>query len=148
KLKKAGIMTAIAIAIHNFPEGMATFGTALGDLQLGLLIMIAIAIHNIPEGISVSIPIYYATKSKKKAFLYSFMSGVAEPIGALVAALILLPYLSPQLIGGMLALISGIMVYVSLDEILPTAHHYGKGHAVIIGAVLGMAVMAISLLLL
>lgn len=147
-LKKVGIMTAVAIAVHNFPEGMATFGTALGDLQLGLMIMIAIAIHNIPEGISVSIPIYYATKDRKKAFLYSFLSGVSEPIGAAVAALILMPYLNEAVIGGMLAFISGIMVYVSMDEILPTAHHYGTGHSVIVGVVLGMAIMAASLLLL
>lgn len=147
KLKKAGIMTALAIAVHNFPEGIATFGTALEDLDLGLMIMFAIAIHNIPEGISVSIPIYYATNDKKKSFLYSFLSGVAEPVGAGIAALFLMPFLSEQLIGGMLAFISGVMIYVSFDEILPTAHHYGKGHLVVLGVVIGMAIMGVSLIL-
>lgn len=147
-LLKSGLMTALAIAIHNFPEGMATLSTSLGDLRLGLAIAIAIAIHNIPEGISVSIPIYYATNDKNKAFVWSFLSGITEPVGALFGFLILQTFLTPQIVGGLLAFISGIMVYISLDEILPTAHHYGHGHGVIIGTVLGMAVMAISLLLL
>ncbi|QEE17509.1 zinc transporter ZupT [Promethearchaeum syntrophicum] len=147
KLMKMGVVMALAIGIHNFPEGMATFGTALSDLNLGILTSIAIALHNIPEGISVSIPIYYATKNRKKAFLYSFLSGLAEPIGAAIGYLILRPFLNDQVIGGLLVFISGVMIYISLDEILPTAHHYGQGHIVIIGIVLGMIVMALSLLL-
>ena len=147
KLMKMGVVMALAIGIHNFPEGMATFGTALSDLNLGILTSIAIALHNIPEGISVSIPIYYATKNRKKAFLYSFLSGLAEPVGAAIGYLILRPFLNDQVIGGLLVFISGVMIYISLDEILPTAHHYGQGHIVIIGIVLGMIVMALSLLL-
>ena len=146
KLMKMGLVMALAIGFHNFPEGLATFGSALGDANLGILTAIAIALHNIPEGISVSIPIYYATYNKKKAFLYSFLSGLAEPIGAAVGYLILRPYLNDQVIGGLLVFISGVMIYISLDEILPTAHHYGQGHIVIIGIVLGMLIMAISLL--
>ena len=146
KLMKMGLVMALAIGFHNFPEGLATFGAALGDLNLGILTAIAIALHNIPEGISVSIPIYYATNNKKKAFLYSFLSGLAEPIGAAVGYLILRPFLTEQVIGGLLVFISGVMIYISLDEILPTAHHYGQGHIVIIGIVLGMLIMAISLL--
>ncbi len=147
-LMRTGILTALVIAIHNFPEGLATFGIALGDLNLGFVIAFAIAVHNIPEGLSVSFPIYYATGDKRKAFLYSFFSGVAEPIGAIIGFLILLPILSETVIGGLFGFIAGIMVYISLDEILPTAHKYGKGHAVLAGLVLGMLVMAISLLLL
>ncbi len=146
KLMKMGLVMAFAIGFHNFPEGMATFGTALSNINLGILTAIAIALHNIPEGISVSIPIFYATNNRKKAFLYSFLSGLAEPIGAAIGYLILRPFLNDQVIGGLLVFISGVMIYISLDEILPTAHHYGQGHIVIIGIVLGMIIMAVSLL--
>lgn len=148
KLLRTGTFTALAIAIHNFPEGLATFATALGDIRLGVLIAFAIAIHNIPEGISVSMPIYFATKNRKKAFAYSFLSGIAEPIGAIIGFLILLPFLSPGLLSSMLAFVAGIMVYISVDELLPMAHQYGHGHLVMTGFVLGMGIMAVSLLLL
>lgn len=145
-LMRAGIFTALGIAIHNFPEGLATFASAAtGDTRLGISIATAIAIHNIPEGISVSVPIFYATGNRKKAFLYSFASGVAEPIGALIGYTILLPFLSPTLISGLLALVAGIMIYISLDELLPLAHRYGGEHLALIGLLTGMAVMAISL---
>jgi ZIP family zinc transporter len=147
-LMRTGLFTALAIGIHNFPEGLATFGTALGDPKLGIVIAIAIAIHNIPEGISVSIPIFYATKSKNKAFLYSFLSGVAEPIGALVGFLILLPFLSDVVLVSLLAFVAGIMVYISIDELLPMAHQYGHSHTVIVGVILGMMLMAFSIIIL
>ncbi len=147
-LMRTGLFTALAIAIHNFPEGLATFGTALSNIKLGAAIALAIAIHNIPEGISVSIPIYYATKNKKKAFIYSFLSGVAEPVGAVIGFLILMPFLSGGILYSLLAFVGGIMVYISVDELLPIAHQYGHGHTVIIGVVLGMFIMALSLLLL
>jgi len=148
-LMKTGLVTALAIAIHNFPEGLATFGAALQNTSLGIVLAIAIAIHNIPEGISVSIPIYYATGNKKKAFWYSFLSGVAEPIGAALGYLILFAFLTDKIIGGMLGFIAGVMVYISLDEILPTAQKYDKkGHLTIIGIIVGMVVMAASLILL
>ena len=147
-LKRTGLLTALAIGIHNFPEGLATFGAAYSDAKLGIMIAIAIAIHNIPEGISVSIPIFYATGNRNKAFIYSFLSGVSEPVGALIGYLILLPFLSQGLIAFLLSFIAGIMVYISLDEILPTAHRYGHGHTVIIGLVMGMFIMALSLLIL
>jgi len=155
-LTRAGIITAIAIAIHNFPEGMATFAAALNDISLGISIAIAIAIHNIPEGISVSIPIYYATKNKWKSFGFSFLSGIAEPIGAGAAygILILLktqipafvPYFDWVLTAS-LAFVAGIMVYISIDELLPVAREYGKGHVVMAGVVTGMIIMAVSLIL-
>ncbi len=147
-LMRAGLFTALAIGIHNFPEGLATFGTALSDVKLGVVIALAIAIHNIPEGISVSVPVFYATGNRKKAFVYSFLSGIAEPIGAVVGFLLLLPFLSDIVLVSLMAFIAGIMVYISLDELLPMAHQYGHDHMVIIGLVLGMFVMALSLLML
>jgi ZIP family zinc transporter len=147
-LMRAGVFTAVAIGIHNFPEGLATFGAALSNTKLGVIIALAIAIHNIPEGISVSVPIFYATGDKKKAFAYSFLSGVAEPIGAVIGFLVLLPFLSENLLVLLLGFVAGIMVYISLDELLPIAHGYGRGHIVIIGIVIGMFIMAVSLLLL
>jgi zinc transporter, ZIP family len=147
-LLRTGLFTALAIGIHNFPEGLATFGTALSDIKLGVVIALAIAIHNIPEGISVSIPIFYATKDKRKAFTYSFLSGVAEPIGAVIGFLILMPFLSGGILYSLLAFVGGIMVYISIDELLPIAHQYGHGHTVILGVVFGMFLMAVSLLLL
>ncbi len=148
-LKRIGVITAIAIAIHNFPEGMATFATALSDPQLGLSIAIAISIHNIPEGISVSIPIYYATKSKWKAFGLSFASGVAEPVGALIAYAVLGPFLgtNPEILSISLAAVAGIMVYISIDELIPIAREYGKGDVVMAGVAIGMIIMAGSLIL-
>ena len=146
-LNRTGIITAAAIAIHNFPEGMATFATALDDISLGITIAIAIAIHNIPEGISVSIPIYYATKSKWKSFGLSLASGIAEPIGAGVAYLILRPFLNEVVLAVSLAAVAGIMVYISIDELIPVAHEYGKGDLVMAGVVLGMIIMAGSLVL-
>ncbi|HUU78596.1 MAG TPA: zinc transporter ZupT [candidate division Zixibacteria bacterium] len=147
KLTRTGVLTALAIAIHNFPEGIATFATALDDISLGITIAIAIAIHNIPEGISVSIPIYYATKSKWKSFGLSFGSGIAEPIGAAIAYAILGPFLNATILAISLASVAGIMVYISIDELIPVAHEYGKGDLVIAGVVIGMIIMAGSLVL-
>jgi len=148
QLMRTGLLTALAIGIHNFPEGLATFAAALTDLRLGLFIAIAIAIHNIPEGIAVSVPIFYATQNKNKAFVYSFLSGISEPVGAVIGYLILMPFLTPALLAAILSFIAGIMVYISLDELLPVAHRYGHGHLVIGGIVIGMAIMAVSLLML
>jgi len=147
-LMRTGIMTALAIGIHNLPEGMVTFASALSDVRLGLFIAIAIALHNIPEGIAVSVPIFYATLKKNKAFFWSFLSGISEPVGAAIGYLILLPFLTPAVLAATLAFVAGVMIYISLDELLPMAHRYGYGHVVIWGVVLGMLIMAISLVLL
>lgn len=146
RLKRTGMFTALAIALHNFPEGLATFVAALQDPALALPIVVAIAIHNIPEGIAVAVPIYYATGSKKKAFLYSLGSGLAEPVGALVGYLILLPFMNDIVFGVLFAAVAGIMVFISFDELLPAAREYGEHHLSIYGLVAGMAVMAASLL--
>ena len=146
-LLRMGLFTALAIGIHNFPEGLATFTAALSDPALGLSIAIAIAIHNIPEGIAVSIPVYYATGNRNKAFFYSFISGLAEPVGALIGYLILLKFLNDFVFGIIFAMVAGIMVFISLDELLPTANKYGEHHLAIYGVVGGMIVMAVSLLL-
>ncbi len=148
KLKRMGVLTAVAIAIHNFPEGIATFATAYEDPSLGLAIAAAVAIHNIPEGIAVSVPIYYATGSRRKAFWYSLLSGLAEPLGGILAYLLLMPLFSEELMGVVLGVVAGIMVYISVDELLPAAREYGREHVSIVGFVLGMAIMAISLILL
>jgi len=147
KLMKMGTFTALAIAIHNFPEGLATFTAALSDPSLGVAIAVAIAIHNIPEGIAVSVPIYYATGSKRKAFWRSFLSGLAEPVGALIGYLVLMRFLSDTVFGVLFAGVAGIMVFISIDELLPAAREYGEHHLSIYGLILGMMVMAVSLLL-
>jgi len=146
-LMRTGVVTALVIGIHNFPEGMATFMAAMDTPTLGVAIAVAIAIHNIPEGIAVSIPIYYATGSRRKAFFLSLSSGLAEPVGAMLAYLVLMPFLSTAVMGCIFAAVAGIMVFISLDELLPAAEAYGRHHLSIYGVVTGMAVMAASLLL-
>jgi zinc transporter, ZIP family len=148
KLRRLGIVTAIAIAIHNFPEGIATFVAAYTDLELGIPVAIAIAIHNIPEGIAVAVPIYFATGSKRKAMKLSFLSGLSEPLGAIIAFLILMPFLNNLVLGIIFAVVAGIMVFISFDELLPSAQKYGNHHIPTYGVVLGMAIMAFSLILL
>lgn len=154
KLMRMGLFTALAIGIHNFPEGLAAFLAALQDPSLGMAIAMAIALHNIPEGISVSVPIFYATGKRRKAFLYSTLSGLAEPVGAGVAYLALRfliggedGALPPQVMGILFGGVAGIMVYISLDELLPTSRAYGRGHDSLFGLVAGMLMMAVSLLL-
>jgi ZIP family zinc transporter len=146
-LLRMGLFSALAIAIHNFPEGLATFTSALTDPALGLSIAIAIAIHNIPEGIAVSVPLFYATGSRARAFGLSFLSGLSEPIGALVGFFVLFQFFNDTMFGVLFAAVGGIMVFISLDELLPTAEKYGEHHLAIYGLVAGMIVMAFSLLL-
>ena len=147
KLMRMGVFTALAIAIHNFPEGLVTFVSALQSPSIAIPIVVAIAIHNIPEGIAVSVPIYQATGSRKKAFCYSFLSGLAEPLGALIGWLLLMPIMTDTVFGIIFAAVAGIMVFISFDELLPAAREYGEHHLSIYGLISGMAVMAVSLLL-
>ncbi|WP_052795505.1 zinc transporter ZupT [Campylobacter jejuni] len=147
-LKRTGIFTALAIAIHNFPEGFATFISSLDNLTLGIAIAIAVAIHNIPEGLAVSLPIYHATGDKKKAFIYSTLSGFAEPLGAFFGALILLPFIGDLTLAISFAIVAGIMIFISLDELLPAAKTYDKAHDSLYGVIAGMMIMALSLNLL
>ena len=145
KLMRTGLLVALGIGVHNFPEGLATFVAALKDTKLGIAIAVAIAIHNIPEGLAVSAPIYAATGSRGKAFLWSFLSGVSEPAGAAVAGLVLLPFLNATVLGWTLAAVAGIMVAISVDELIPAAKSFGSEHTPIVGVIFGMAVMALSL---
>jgi len=147
KLMRMGVFTALAISIHNFPEGLATFLAAIKDPSIAVPIAVAIAIHNIPEGIAVSVPIFYATNNKKKAFWLSFASGLAEPIGALVGYFILAQFFNDIVFGVVFASVAGIMVFISIDELLPAAREFGEHHLSIYGLISGMAIMAISLLL-
>lgn len=150
-LKKLGVMSALAIAIHNFPEGIATYVGALNNPEMGAGITFAIALHNIPEGIAIAIPIYYATRSKGKALLYATLSGLSELLGA-VLCIVITTVFGVDMSGTSIAFplilsaVAGIMVYISLDELLPTAEKYGKHHIAIGGVVAGMAIMAVSLL--
>ncbi|EJX11260.1 zinc transporter ZupT [gut metagenome] len=148
RLKRTGLLMALAIGIHNFPEGLATFSAALTHLDIAIPIVLAIALHNIPEGIAVSVPIYQATGNRRKAFWLSFLSGMAEPLGALIGYLVLLPFWSSSLHALLLAFVSGIMVYISFDELLPETERYGHHHYGVFGVVMGMALMGISLLIL
>lgn len=144
-LMRVGVLSALAICIHNFPEGIATFTTALNYPNLGIPIAFAIALHNIPEGIAVAVPVFYATGSRKRAFWISFLSGLSEPLGAVIGYVFLNRFINDATFGFVFASIAGIMVYISLDELLPSAREFGEHHLAIYGLVLGMAVMAISL---
>jgi ZIP family zinc transporter len=148
KLKKASFFVALGIGIHNFPEGMVTLAGTLKDIDVGIALAVAVAIHNIPEGIAVAVPVYAVTHSAGRAFRWSFLSGVSEPVGALVAGLILMPFLNDTVLGWMLCLVAGFMVFISFDELIPVAHSYGEEHLPILGVVAGMIVMALSLALL
>lgn len=143
--KRSGILFALAIGIHNFPEGLATFAAGLSGLELGIPIAIAVALHNIPEGITVSVPIFHATGSRKKAFLYSFAAGLAEPVGAVIGMLLLFPFLSPSVLAVLFAAVAGIMVFISFDELLPMSERWGHHHLSIYGIGVGMLVMGITL---
>ncbi len=147
KLLRLGLLSSIVIAVHNFPEGLATFVTAMDDPNLGISIAFAIALHNIPEGIAVAIPIYYATKKRFKAVWNASLSGLAEPLGGILGYILLSRLLSDSFMGIILAGVAGIMVYISLDELLPTAESYGAHHVAIIGVITGMAFMGFGMLL-
>jgi len=148
QLLRLGLFSALAIAIHNFPEGLATFIASIEDTGLGISIAIAIAIHNIPEGVAIAVPVYYATKNRKKAFSYSLLAGLAEPLGAIIGYAVLYTIFTESAFGIIFASVAGIMVYISLDELLPSAEKYGEHHMAMVGLISGMIVMALSLILL
>jgi len=147
-LVKTSIFTFLGVFIHNFPEGMATYIGAISDIQLGIVLAVAIALHNVPEGIAVAVPIYACTGDKKKAFKWSFLSGMSEPLGAVITWIVLTPFITPSLLNAMLALVAGVMVYISLDELLPASRSLGNEHLSILGIIVGMFVMIVSLELL
>jgi len=147
KLHRAGIRFAAAIAIHKFPEGLAVFAASLSGLELGIPVALAMALHNIPEGIAVSVPVYYATGSRVKAFWYASLTGLADPAGALLGYLLLAPFLTQALLETIYAAVAGIMVFVTFDGLLPMAHKYGEEHWSLYGLVAGMFLMAFGLAL-
>jgi ZIP family zinc transporter len=147
-LVKTSIFIVFGVFIHNFPEGMATFIGALTEVNLGILLTIAIALHNIPEGIAVAVPIYAYTLNKKKAFKWSFLSGMSEPLGAIITWIILFPFINESVLSAMLGVVGGIMVYISLDELLPVSRSLAKEHYSILGIIAGMLIMAVSLIIL
>lgn len=146
-VKRVGLLAALAITAHNLPEGLATFFATLDNPTVGMPLALAIAIHNIPEGVSIAVPIYYATGSKQGAIIATLLSGMAEPFGAIVGYLILAPFLSSAVFGTVFGMIAGAMVFLSLDELLPAARHYARGHETVYGMVIGMAALAVSLVL-
>lgn len=148
KLKRAGFLTAVAICIHNFPEGMATFLTTTQNITLGASVAFAIAIHNIPEGIAVALPIYHVTGKKRYAMLYAALSGITEPIGALVGMFIFGIFVPNILVGVLMAGVAGIMTYLSFDTLLPLAKEYGNWHLSIVGIMSGILFIWLSLILL
>lgn len=148
ELFRLGIVSTIALMIHNFPEGIATFVSGYQDTALGLSVTLAIALHNIPEGIAIAMPIYYATKSKSKAIKYSFLSGMAEPLGALIAFLFLKPFINDLILGIIFAVVSGIMIYISIDELIPSSRQYGHTKLSLLSIFLGISIMPITHLLL
>ena len=143
-LFKVGFVSMLAIGLHNFPEGIATFMAGYNDLSMGLTIAVAITCHNIPEGISVAMPIYHATGSRKKAVYYTFLSGVAEPIGALIAFLVLKPFLSDLLLGILFSLVSGIMIYIALEELIPSSRQYGYKKPALYAALAGICLIPLT----
>jgi len=145
RLHRAGIRFAVAIAIHKFPEGLAVFAASLSGLELGIPVALAMALHNIPEGIAVSVPVYYATGSRAKAFWYASLTGLADPAGALIGYLLLAPFLTPVLLETIYAAVAGVMVFVTFDGLLPMAHKYGEEHWSLYGLVAGMFLMALGL---
>ena len=147
-LQKMGLLTAAAVALHNFPEGLATFIGALEDTSVGATLALAIAIHNIPEGIAVAMPIYYGTGNAKKAMLWAFLSGIAEPMGALIGYLVLMDHFSDTTFGVVFALVAGMMIYISFVCLLPTAFKYDPENKVYAPfCVLGMIIMGLSIVL-
>lgn len=144
-LLRAGLLVALAITLHNFPEGIAVFFLTLEDPSVGIPVGVAIALHNIPEGIAVAVPLYYALGKRSWAFLLGLASGLAEPLGAVIGYAILQPFITDTLLGVLFAVVAGIMVFISLDSLLPAARQYGNGQVVIYGVIAGMAVMAASL---
>ena len=147
-LEKTSWFVFLGVFIHNIPEGMATFIGTVKDIELGIILAVAIALHNIPEGIAVSVPIYTCTNDRRKAFFWSFLSGISEFFGALIIGLVLYPFINDFLLGAMLSIVAGIMIYISLDELLPVSHSIGKEHVAILGLITGMFVMFLSLMLL
>lgn len=143
-LFRVGFVSMIALMLHNFPEGIATYISGYQDTSLGISIALAIALHNIPEGIAIAMPIYYSTKKRSKAFLYTFISGISEPLGALISYLFLKPYINDFILSIVFALVAGIMIYISFAELIPEAKSYNHNLVYIVSLILGICIMPLS----
>lgn len=143
-LFRVGFISMLAVGLHNFPEGIAVFMAGFSDLSLGISVAIAITMHNIPEGIAVAMPIYFATGSKKEALKYTFYSGAAEPVGALLAFLVLRPFINDFLMGAIFAVVAGIMLYIAIEELIPSSRQYGFNRLALVGTFVGICVMPLS----
>ena len=143
-LYRVGFVSMLAMMLHNFPEGIATFMASYNNPTLGMSIAVAIAFHNIPEGISVAMPIYFATQSKIAALKYTFLSGIAEPIGAVLAFLILKPFINEFFLGAIFAVVAGIMIYISFEELIPTSRQYGYSRLALLSSFAGICIMPLS----
>lgn len=141
---RLGMMSMLAIAVHNFPEGIATFMAGMSNPSIGLTIAVAIALHNIPEGISVAMPIYFATGNKKRAFLYTLLSGISEPVGALLAYTVLQPFISNTLLGVLFSIVAGIMLYISIEELIPSSRQYGFTRLALTSTFAGICLMPLT----
>lgn len=146
-LFRVGFVSMMAIGLHNFPEGIATFMAAYDNLALGVSITIAISLHNIPEGIAVSMPLYFATGSRKKALKAALLSGIAEPIGALIAFLLLRPFINDFVLGSIFSIVAGIMVYISVEELIPSSRQYGHDRLALIATFMGICIMPLTTIL-
>lgn len=142
KMLRTGIAIAIAIGVHNIPEGIATFTTLLTDRSLGLMVTIAVVIHNIPIGIAIAMPIFLATGSRRRAFFAALLSGLVSPAAAFLAYIFMMPFLSAVVMSSLLAVVAGVMVYISIDELIPASRRIGHHHLSTYGVVVGMALLA------
>jgi len=143
-LFRVGFISMLAVGLHNFPEGVAVFMASLSDLTLGASVAVAITMHNIPEGVAVAMPIYFATGNKKEALKYTFYTGVAEPVGALLAFLVLRPYINDFLLGAIFAIVAGIMLYIAIEELIPSSRQYGFNRLALLGTFVGICLMPLS----
>ena len=141
KLYKIGIISAIIIVLHNIPEGIITYITASNNIKLGLALSLAITLHNIPEGISISIPIYYSTNSRFKAFIYTFISGISEPLGAVISYLFLSKYINNFILGIIYSIIAGMMLNIGYGELYKEAIQYNKKNAIIYSIIGGFLIV-------
>lgn len=149
RLMRSGLLIGIALCLHNFPEGFLVFMSAYDDPQTGLAVAVALAIHNVPEGIAIGAPLYAATKNRLKTIGLTALTGIAEPVGAIIGFLLLRDFLSGATLGWVFGVVAGMMVFICVDELLPAAKRFETDQKqTTYGFIGGMAVIATSLVFL